>query len=306
MRPPRRAGVGGVVQGGDHPERAVPGAMALAGRGEAQSATTRPSSGAAIPQSAAQCLRALPADKLHESRCGTSTFGDDQLSGPVTGTKSLPVDPMTGVRRGARGPGAGDDRHQPRRVHPLRRAAVSAAGPALSQPSSTRSCCGRRSAPTPLRSAQRYPLERFGGSVPLAYSAAVTDGVFACVGRPDGRRPGRRPSRCTPTSSTTATRRRRSRCAQLPFPVGASHSLELRYLFDIGGAPPLNPGATGAVRPDDRLLGALRRTGLRTGLAEWPAFGTDADQAAVVVAARRQSASSPTSTTRTSARSGRA
>ena len=27
----------------------------------------------------------------------------------------------------------------------------------------------------------------------------------------------------------------------LPFPVGASHSLELRYLFDVGGAPPLDP-----------------------------------------------------------------
>ena len=26
-----------------------------------------------------------------------------------------------------------------------------------------------------------------------------------------------------------------------PFPVGAGHSLELRYLFDVGGAPPLNP-----------------------------------------------------------------
>jgi para-nitrobenzyl esterase len=27
----------------------------------------------------------------------------------------------------------------------------------------------------------------------------------------------------------------------LPFPVGASHSLELRYLFDVGGAPALTP-----------------------------------------------------------------
>jgi para-nitrobenzyl esterase len=26
-----------------------------------------------------------------------------------------------------------------------------------------------------------------------------------------------------------------------PFPVGAGHSLELRYLFDVGGAPPLDP-----------------------------------------------------------------
>jgi para-nitrobenzyl esterase len=29
--------------------------------------------------------------------------------------------------------------------------------------------------------------------------------------------------------------------AAAPFPVGAGHSLELRYLFDVGGAPPLNP-----------------------------------------------------------------
>jgi len=28
---------------------------------------------------------------------------------------------------------------------------------------------------------------------------------------------------------------------QLPFPIGAGHSLELRYLFDVGGAPPQNP-----------------------------------------------------------------
>jgi para-nitrobenzyl esterase len=27
----------------------------------------------------------------------------------------------------------------------------------------------------------------------------------------------------------------------LPFPVGASHGLELRYLFDLGGAPALDP-----------------------------------------------------------------
>jgi para-nitrobenzyl esterase len=28
---------------------------------------------------------------------------------------------------------------------------------------------------------------------------------------------------------------------QAPFPVGASHSLELRYLFNVGGAAPLDP-----------------------------------------------------------------
>ncbi len=28
----------------------------------------------------------------------------------------------------------------------------------------------------------------------------------------------------------------------MPFPLGASHSLELRYLFNVGGAPPLDAG----------------------------------------------------------------
>ena len=27
----------------------------------------------------------------------------------------------------------------------------------------------------------------------------------------------------------------------MPFPIGASHSLELQYLFDVGDAPPLDP-----------------------------------------------------------------
>ncbi len=76
--------------------------------------------------------------------------------------------------------------------------------------------------------------------MPLAYSAAVTD--------------GRSPASPTgwPTISPAAEPvyayefNDRSAPApdplrDLPFPVGASHSLELRYLFDIGGAPPLNP-----------------------------------------------------------------
>ena len=88
--------------------------------------------------------------------------------------------------------------------------------------------------------AARYPLTRYRGSVPLAYSAAVTDGVFACVADRTAEGMARNDDvyayefndRGAPAPDPFRT---------LPFPVGASHSLELRYLFDIGGAPPLNP-----------------------------------------------------------------
>ena len=88
--------------------------------------------------------------------------------------------------------------------------------------------------------AEHYPLDRYGGSVPLAYSAAVTDGVFACVAdRMSDDLAATDPvyayefnDRSAPAPDSLRT---------LPFPVGASHSFELRYLFDVGGAPPLNP-----------------------------------------------------------------
>ena len=87
---------------------------------------------------------------------------------------------------------------------------------------------------------ERYPPERFGGSVSLAYSAAVTDGEFACVTErmtdelaaevPVYGYEFNDPNPPTPEPFRT-----------LPFRLGASHALELRYLFDTGGAPPLNP-----------------------------------------------------------------
>ena len=105
--------------------------------------------------------------------------------------------------------------------------------------------------------AAHYPLSHYGGSVSLAYSAAVTDGVFACVA-------DRMAEELAPTDPVYAYEfNDRDAPAPeplrtLPFPVGASHSLELRYLFDVGGAPPLEPRPAGAVRPDDRLLEPVR------------------------------------------------
>ena len=241
VRPPRRAGLGGVVPGGDHPERAVSGAVArcrprssvsvrLRGRGRLRR------TGDALRSACARCRRTSC-----ESRCGTTASASDTLSGPVTGTTVLPVDPMTGVRRGAGGQGAGADRQQPRRVHSVRRAAVSARQADYHRRRSTRSCCQDTFGPNAAAVGAHYPLDRYRRQRAAGLFGGGHRRGIRLRGRPDGRRTGRRPNPCTPTSSTIATRRRRKRCAQLPFPVGASHSLELRYLFDIGGAPPLNP-----------------------------------------------------------------
>ena len=59
----------------------------------------RPRPGAAIPPPRPQCLRALPPDKLQRALY-YGRIGTEQLSGPVTGTKALPVDPMTGAAEG--------------------------------------------------------------------------------------------------------------------------------------------------------------------------------------------------------------
>ncbi len=55
--------------------------------------------GCADPATAAQCLRALPADKL-QTALVYRQLGTEVLSGPVTGTTTLPVDPVTGIAEG--------------------------------------------------------------------------------------------------------------------------------------------------------------------------------------------------------------
>jgi para-nitrobenzyl esterase len=192
--------------------------------------------GCGDPQSAAQCLRGLPANKFR-TPVMYYRVGDDSLSGPVTGTKALPVDPIAAIADGhaARVPViVGTNRDEFTLFVALQylrgRQYTDAQYPQL---------LAETFGPDAAAVEAHYPLARYGGA-PLAYSAAVTDGVFACVadrmadalGREapvyayefnDGGAPAPDPLRT------------------VPFPVGASHSLELRYLFDIGDAPPLDP-----------------------------------------------------------------
>ena len=64
---------------------------------------------------------------------------------------------------------------------------------------------------------------------------------------------------------------------QLPFPVGASHSLDLRYIFNMGGAPPPTPDQ---IALSDQMIGywsSFVRDGRPggEGAPEWPALAGD-------------------------------
>ena len=213
--------------------------------------------GCGDPATAPQCLRALPADKLQKSRVVLPHWRRHAERTGHGNRRPCPSTPWLRSRR------------EPRRRCPCW-SAPTATSSRCSSPCST---CGWGSrfpaeeyphllsdtfgAGAPAVAAH-YPLEHYGGSAALAYSAAVTDGVFACVAdRMSEQLAATNPvysyefnDPAPPTPDPLRT---------LPFPVGASHSLELRYLFDVGGAPPLRPGPAGVVGPDDRLLERVRR-----------------------------------------------
>ena len=231
--------------------------------------------GCAAPADAARCLRALPAAKLREPAPFYS-IGDDELTGPVIGTAALPTDPVVAIDDG-------DAQHVPVLIGTNRdEFALFVAMQYMRE--------GKRFTPDDYPRllaaafghnapavAQRYPLANFA-SVPLAYSAAVTDGMFACVGQRMAHamaRDGDGPvyayefnDRKAPAPDPLQT---------LPFPVGASHSLELRYLFDVGGAPAFDPAQQ---RLSDQMIdywSAFVRTGSpgTDGQPDWPKLGDD-------------------------------
>ncbi|MCT7658206.1 carboxylesterase family protein [Mycobacterium sp. CPCC 205710] len=219
---------------------------------------------------AAQCLRSLPADKLQKGLL-YGRIGTERLGGPVTGTPALPVNPVVGMGEGraARVPVMiGSNRDEFTLFAAIQHLHGRPMGPA-DYPGLLGEAFGRHADAV----AQRYPIDRYGGSVPLAYSAAMTDGDFACVtelmadalaeDQPvygyefnDRNAPGPAPLR------------------EVPFPVGATHSLELRYLFDVGGAPQLDSAQQ---RLSDEMIDYWTRF-VATGApgSDWPEMGENA------------------------------
>ena len=232
--------------------------------------------GCGDPKTAAECLRALPVDKLREPVIFYN-IGEDALPGPVTGTTVLPVAPVTAIARGdaARVPVLiGTNRDEFTLFVALEYLRRGKSYTAEQYPELLRDTFGANAAAV----GERYPLENYGGNVPVAYSASVTDGVFACVNE----RMGDDLARVGPVFAYEFNDRNApapESMRTLPFPVGASHSLELRFLFEAGGAPPMDPAQQSL---SDQMIDYWSRfitNGVphAEGQPDWPALGADPD-----------------------------
>ena len=205
-----------------------------------QSVDYAASVGCRNPASAAACLRALPAIKLDRSPWYVFIGDSDAISGPVIGTAALPDGPVAGFAAGraARVPVMIGVNHDEFTLFAALRYLKFGHGIGSAEyPHVLADIFG----PDGAAVLAHYPPDRYGGDVSLAYSAAVTDGVFACVAD----RLADSLDRNAPVYSyefDDAHAPAPDPLRHVPFPLGASHSLELRYLFNVGGAPPLDAG----------------------------------------------------------------
>ncbi|MEB3029951.1 carboxylesterase/lipase family protein [[Mycobacterium] nativiensis] len=229
----------------------------------------------------ARCLRALPADRLTKP-LWYARFGTDHLSGPVVGTPSLPTDPMRVFGEGQDGQAAavpvllGINRDEFTMFVALRYLRVGREITPAEYPDELKDLFGSDDGPAV---ADRYQLARFGGSTSLAYAAAATDSIFACVAdrMADGLAGGA-PVYAYEFDDPHAPAP--ELYEHVPFPVGATHSLEMRYLFDMGGAPPLDPAQR---RLSDQMIEywtGFVVTGAPVGVGQpdWPVTGTGTDR----------------------------
>ena len=220
--------------------------------------------------SAADCLRGLPADRLR-APVPFYNIGEDELTGPATGTEVLPENPVAAVAAGraAQVPVLiGTTRDEFTLFVGLQYLQENVVYTDADYPRLLAVTFGDNATAV----AARYPLDDFS-SVALAYATTVTDAMFACVA--DGLARDLAATRDVyfyefndrgaPAPEPLRT---------LPFPVGASHSLELRYLFDVGGAPPFDPAQQ---RLADQMIdywSEFVKTGapVAAGAPDWPRF----------------------------------
>lgn len=188
------------------------------------------------PRVAADCLRSLPADRL-QAPLMYARFGTERLSGPVAGTEALPENSFVAITGGkaARVPVMIGTTHDEHTLFAALQALRGRSFDAASYPELLAEAFG----PHGPAVATLYPPDRYGGNVALAYSAAVTAAEYACVADRMADALADQPVYAYEFGDRDAPAPEPLR--EAPFPVGAAHSLELRYLFDVGGAPPLDP-----------------------------------------------------------------
>ena len=177
------------------------------------------------PATTAVCLRALPATRLDRPPWYYFIGDSDALSGPVTGATVLPDSPIAGFAAGraARVPVLMGVNHDEFTMFAALRYAKFGRGVRSAEyPHVLADIFGADGA----RVMAHYPPDHYGGDVSLAYSAAVTDGVFACTAD----RLADSLSRNAPVYAYEFDDPHAPAPEPLrdaPFPVGASHSLEL-------------------------------------------------------------------------------
>lgn len=220
--------------------------------------------------SAARCLRDLPVARLEE-RLAYVGFGDDRLPGPITGTEAVPQNPIAAAITGqtARVPiliGTNSDEFS-------MFVAVQYLQNDNTLPS-YQQMLDKTYGSTAAVVAVQYPLADYGGNAGLAYATTVTDSVFACPVN-DLTRGLAENGPVYAYEFTDRTAPAPDPLRKAPFPIGASHSLELRYLFDVGGAPALDPAQRTLSAQMIQYWAQFVKTGapLVTGQPVWPKFG---------------------------------
>lgn len=276
---PARVTVGGESAGGSAVcnQMAAPGSDSLFRAGILQSApcstqlsTTAERSeaytaavGCTDPATAAACLRELPVSTLQKTAGAPN--------GPVAGGPGLPVAPPQALAHGAGG------------KRPVLVGGNTDEGTfftALEPPTTAGEYPGRLAGAHPAiadRVEQAYPLSEYGGDPHLALSAVTTDAMLACPTERtiDSLRGTGSAVYQYEFADTTAPAPRDM--PEVSFPLGASHTFELRYLFDIKGFGPLTAAQQ---RLADQMVGYWARF-VHTGdpatprQPAWPARQTD-------------------------------
>lgn len=231
------------------------------------------------PESVAACLRALPVSKLATAPwyAHIDTHG---LSGPVIGDRVVPVDSIGGFAAGkaVRVPvliGSNRDEFRLFAAMTLQRTGVALTS--QTYPAALARTFGD-DAPAVVAA---YPPADFGGDTTLAFAAAIGDAVFSCpteemVTALADHAPAvyayefNDPHAPAPEPLT-----------RVPFPLGATHALEVRYLFGVAGAPPFTPVQQQLADEMVDYWSAFATTGDPNGAGRprWPAV--DAGSAAV-------------------------
>jgi para-nitrobenzyl esterase len=210
--------------------------------GQRHSVEYAASTGCRNSASTAACLRALPATALDRPPWYVFLGDSDALSGPVTGTALLPDGPVaaSAAGRAARVPVLIGVNHDEFTLFAALRYLKFGRGIKPTEyPRLLSNIFGADGPPV----AAHYPPDHYGGDASLAYSAAVTDGVFSCIADRLADSLSQRGSSAPVYAYEFDDPRAPAPkpLQHVPFPVGASHSLEVRYLFNVGGAPPLDP-----------------------------------------------------------------